>query len=138
SLTGGRQNPGTDQSAPEAALAGCGLRSRSRLGHTGFSHHTCTTPVGVPRPARPAMLPEMTQGDDGATAPPARDRRPPDRVALSADLRAALPDAGAAVLVTVAVFAFLYARMESGDSATVAVMPFMDDPGTYWMYLLSQ
>ncbi|WP_435845944.1 ferric reductase-like transmembrane domain-containing protein [Streptomyces huasconensis] len=84
------------------------------------------------------MLPEMTQGDDGAPAPPAPDRRPPDRVALSADLRAALPDAGAAVLVTGAVFAFLYARMESGDSATVAVMPFMDDPGTYWMYLLSQ
>ncbi|MFD8176078.1 ferric reductase-like transmembrane domain-containing protein [Streptomyces sp. NPDC059709] len=84
------------------------------------------------------MPPELTQGDDSATAPPARDRRPADRVALSADLRAALPDAGAAVLVTVAVFAFLYARMESGDSATVAVMPFMDDPGTYWMYLLSQ
>ncbi|MFD7749653.1 ferric reductase-like transmembrane domain-containing protein [Streptomyces sp. NPDC059698] len=84
------------------------------------------------------MLPDMTQGDDGATAPPARDRRPADRVALSADLRAALPDAGAAILVTAAVFAFLYARMESGDSATVAVMPFMDDPGTYWMYLLSQ
>ncbi|KUL63333.1 ferric reductase-like transmembrane domain-containing protein [Streptomyces sp. NRRL S-1521] len=84
------------------------------------------------------MLPEMTQGDDGGTAPPARDRRPTDRVALSADLRAALPDASAAILVTAAVFAFLYARMESGDSATVAVMPFMDDPGTYWMYLLSQ
>ncbi len=84
------------------------------------------------------MLPEMTQGDDGATAPPAPDRRPPDRVALSADLPAALPTTGAAVLVTGAVFAFLYARMESGDSATVAVMPFMDDPGTYWMYLLSQ
>ncbi|MFJ7182339.1 ferric reductase-like transmembrane domain-containing protein [Streptomyces massasporeus] len=85
------------------------------------------------------MLPETTPEDDGTTAPPpARDKRPPDRVVLRADLRAALPDAGAAVLVTAAVFVFLYARMESGDSATVAVMPFMDDAGTYWMYLLSQ
>jgi hypothetical protein len=54
------------------------------------------------------------------------------------DLRSALPDAGAAVVVTAAVFALLWARMESGTSDTVAVMPFMDDPGTYWMYLLSQ
>ncbi len=69
---------------------------------------------------------------------PAPDRRPDGRAALGADLRAALPDAGAAVAVTAAVFALLYARMASGDSATVAVMPFMDDPGTYWMYLLSQ
>lgn len=85
------------------------------------------------------MLPETTPEDDGTTTqPPARDRRPPDRVVLRADLRAALPDASAAVVVTAAVFMFLYARMESGDSATVAVMPFMDDPGTYWMYLLSQ
>ncbi|MVO87765.1 hypothetical protein GPA10_24140 [Streptomyces sp. p1417] len=84
------------------------------------------------------MLPETTPADDGTPQQPARDRRPAERVGLRADLRAALPDAAAAVLVTVAVFAFLYARMESGDSATVAVMPFMDDPGTYWMYLLSQ
>ncbi|MFE9339305.1 ferric reductase-like transmembrane domain-containing protein [Streptomyces sp. NPDC007063] len=85
------------------------------------------------------MLPEATPENDGTTAPPpARDKRPPDRVVLRADLRAALPDAGAAVLVTAAVFAFLYARMESGDSATVAVMPFMDDAGRYWMYLFSQ
>ncbi|MFF8451985.1 ferric reductase-like transmembrane domain-containing protein [Streptomyces leeuwenhoekii] len=84
------------------------------------------------------MLPETTPEDDGTTPPPARDRGPADRVVLRADLRAALPDASAAVVVTAAVFAFLYARMESGDSATVAVMPFMDDPGTYWMYLLSQ
>ncbi|QIJ66028.1 ferric reductase-like transmembrane domain-containing protein [Streptomyces sp. JB150] len=85
------------------------------------------------------MLPETTPENHGTTdPPPARDKRPPERVVLRADLRAALPDAGAAVLVTAAVFAFLYARMESGDSATVAVMPFMDDAGRYWMYLLSQ
>ncbi|MEU4968004.1 ferric reductase-like transmembrane domain-containing protein [Streptomyces smyrnaeus] len=84
------------------------------------------------------MLSETRPEDDGTSSPPARDRRPADGAALRADLRAALPDASAAVVVTVAVFVFLYARMESGDSATVAVMPFMDDPGTYWMYLLSQ
>ncbi|MBB5125731.1 hypothetical protein [Streptomyces griseoloalbus] len=69
---------------------------------------------------------------------PGRERIPADRVALRGDLRSAAPDATAAVLVTAAVFALLYARMESGDSDTVAVMPFMNDPGTYWMYLLSQ
>ncbi|CAL9363367.1 ferric reductase-like transmembrane domain-containing protein [Streptomyces sp. enrichment culture] len=84
------------------------------------------------------MLPETTPEDDGTAAPPARDRRPADRVALRADLRAALPDASAAVVVTALVCVLLWARMESGESDTVAVMPFMDDPGTYWMYLLSQ
>ncbi|WP_236239475.1 ferric reductase-like transmembrane domain-containing protein [Streptomyces sp. CC228A] len=84
------------------------------------------------------MLPDTTPEDDGATARPAPERRPDGRAALGADLRAALPDAGAAVAVTAAVFALLYARMASGDSATAAVMPFMGDPGTYWMYLLSQ
>ncbi|MER6997986.1 ferric reductase-like transmembrane domain-containing protein [Streptomyces sp. NPDC000410] len=67
-----------------------------------------------------------------------RARRRVGRVALRADLRSALPDAGAAVAVTVAVFALLYYRVRSGTSDTVAVMPFMADPDTYWMYLLSQ
>jgi hypothetical protein len=65
-------------------------------------------------------------------------RRNGGRVPLRADLRAAVPDAAAALGVTAVVFAFLYARMHSGASSTVAVMPFMDDPRTYWMYLLSQ
>ncbi|MEU1691379.1 ferric reductase-like transmembrane domain-containing protein [Streptomyces hirsutus] len=76
--------------------------------------------------------------DEGGTAAPRRQRPSADRIALRGDLRSALPDASAAVVLTGAVFAFLYVRMDSGDSATVAVMPFMDDPGTYWMYLLSQ
>ncbi|MFH8349693.1 ferric reductase-like transmembrane domain-containing protein [Streptomyces sp. NPDC018045] len=83
------------------------------------------------------MHPETT-GRDSTPPAPVRDRRDGGRVPLRADLKAALPDAGAAVVVTVAVFVFLYLRMRSGASATVAVMPFMDDPGTYWMYLLSQ
>ncbi|MER5994624.1 ferric reductase-like transmembrane domain-containing protein [Streptomyces viridosporus] len=84
------------------------------------------------------MLPDATPDADGTTAPPTRERSPVERATLRADLRAALPDATAAVVLTAAVFVFFWARMESGDSATVAVMPFMDDAGRYWMYLLSQ
>ncbi|MFC9826329.1 MULTISPECIES: ferric reductase-like transmembrane domain-containing protein [Streptomyces] len=84
------------------------------------------------------MTSDVRPDEDGAVTPSGRQRPPGDRVALRGDLRAALPDAGAAVTVTVLVFALLWARMESGASDTVAVMPFMDDPGTYWMYLLSQ
>ncbi|MFF9718684.1 ferric reductase-like transmembrane domain-containing protein [Streptomyces sp. NPDC014603] len=84
------------------------------------------------------MTSDVRPEEDGAAAPPERRRPPGDRVALRGDLRAALPDATAAVVVTALVFVFLWARMESGASDTVAVMPFMDDPGTYWMYLLSQ
>ncbi|MEU9215824.1 ferric reductase-like transmembrane domain-containing protein [Streptomyces sp. NPDC048376] len=84
------------------------------------------------------MLSDARPDEDGAADRPGRQRPPGDRVALRGDLRSALPDATAAVVVTALVFALLYARMESGASDTVAVMPFMDDPGTYWMYLLSQ
>ncbi|MEU6645610.1 ferric reductase-like transmembrane domain-containing protein [Saccharomonospora sp. NPDC046836] len=61
-----------------------------------------------------------------------------DRVALRADLRAAVPDATAALVVTAAVFAWLYARVRSGESATLAVMPFLADANAYWMYWLCQ
>ncbi|MFI8209913.1 ferric reductase-like transmembrane domain-containing protein [Streptomyces werraensis] len=84
------------------------------------------------------MTSDTRPDEDGVVAPTGRRRSPGERVALRGDLRAALPDATAAVVVTALVFALLWARMESGASDTVAVMPFMDDPGTYWMYLLSQ
>ncbi|MER5631471.1 ferric reductase-like transmembrane domain-containing protein [Streptomyces nitrosporeus] len=84
------------------------------------------------------MTSDTRPDEDGAVTPATQRRAPGGRVALRGDLRAALPDATAAVVVTALVFAFLYARMGSGASDTVAVMPFMDDPGTYWMYLLSQ
>ncbi|MEU1082606.1 ferric reductase-like transmembrane domain-containing protein [Streptomyces sp. NPDC005908] len=84
------------------------------------------------------MTSDVRPDEDGAVSPSGRQRPPGDRVALRGDLRAALPDATAAVVVTVLVFALLWVRMDSGASDTVAVMPFMDDPGTYWMYLLSQ
>lgn len=120
------------------ALAGSGLGGTDHLNHTcNFHDHAHRPPVAAARKAQ-EMLPEPTSQADGTSAQPAPDRPAVDRVALRADLRAAVPDASAAVAVTVAVFGFFYLRMESGDSATVAVMPFMDDPATYWMYLLSQ
>ncbi|MFE4053068.1 hypothetical protein ACFX45_27745, partial [Streptomyces sp. YIM B13518] len=66
------------------------------------------------------MTSETRPDEDGAVAPPGRRRPPGDRVALRGDLRSALPDAGAAVVVTALVFALLWARMESGASDTVA------------------
>ncbi|MEZ7005287.1 ferric reductase-like transmembrane domain-containing protein [Streptomyces sp. AD55] len=84
------------------------------------------------------MLPDATPEAGGTTTPPTRGRGAAERVTLRADLRAAVPDASAAVVVTAAVFVFFWARMEAGTSSTVAVMPFMDDARTYWMYLLSQ
>ncbi|WP_217199289.1 ferric reductase-like transmembrane domain-containing protein [Streptomyces buecherae] len=84
------------------------------------------------------MLPDTTPEGAEVTASRGRGRRGADRVALRGDLRAAVPDAVAALVVTAGVFVFLYVRMDSGASATVAVMPFMDDSRTYWMYLLSQ
>lgn len=49
------------------------------------------------------------------------------RPGLRADLRAAVPDAAAALVVTAAIFVWLYLRVRSGASATVAVMPFLAD-----------
>ncbi|GHE90481.1 membrane protein [Streptomyces werraensis] len=96
------------------------------------------TAAAVARAREALMTSDMRPDEDGVVAPTGRRRSPGERVALRGDLRAALPDATAAVVVTALVFALLWARMESGASDTVAVMPFMDDPGTYWMYLLSQ
>ncbi|MGW0142050.1 ferric reductase-like transmembrane domain-containing protein [Streptomyces calvus] len=79
-----------------------------------------------------------SSGGSSGGRPPGEEGGRAGRVTLRRDLRSAVPDASAAVVVTAAVFALLYTRMESGTSDTVAVMPFMDDPGTYWMYLLSQ
>lgn len=49
-----------------------------------------------------------------------------------------MPDGLAALAVTAGVFVFLYARIESGASDTVAVMPYMADAQAYWVYFLSQ
>ncbi|QBI56372.1 ferric reductase-like transmembrane domain-containing protein [Streptomonospora litoralis] len=62
-----------------------------------------------------------------------------DWAALRADLRAAVPDAAAALVVTAAIFAWLYARIHSGTSPTIDVMPMLGEhPDRYWMYWLCQ
>ncbi|GAA2408096.1 ferric reductase-like transmembrane domain-containing protein [Streptomyces glaucosporus] len=72
------------------------------------------------------------------TTTPAERRRRFDRSALRADLRAALPDATAALAVTAGIFAWLYARVSSGESMTLQVMPDLADADRYWMYWLCQ
>ncbi|MBK1782706.1 ferric reductase-like transmembrane domain-containing protein [Prauserella cavernicola] len=69
---------------------------------------------------------------------PARSRTGLDRAALRADLRAALPDATAALALTGAIFLFLYVRVRAATSDTLAVMPFLADANEYWMYWLCQ
>ncbi|GAA3629406.1 hypothetical protein GCM10023079_19910 [Streptomyces chitinivorans] len=49
---------------------------------------------------------------------------------------AAVPDATAALVITAGVFAWLYARVESGASMTLQVMPDLADADRYWMYWL--
>ncbi|AZM50841.1 iron reductase [Streptomyces sp. WAC 06738] len=57
---------------------------------------------------------------------------------MKADLRAAGPDAGIALVVTGAIFVWLYVRVDNGSSATVQVMPMLADADRYWMYWLCQ
>lgn len=57
---------------------------------------------------------------------------------LRADLRTARLDATIALLVTLAVFGWLYYRVAAGTSPTIAVMPDLADPGRYWMYWMCQ
>ncbi|WP_307868975.1 ferric reductase-like transmembrane domain-containing protein [Umezawaea beigongshangensis] len=60
------------------------------------------------------------------------------RPGLRTDLRTAVFDAAAALTITIAIFAWLYARVRSGTSATLAVMPYLADANTYLMYWLCQ
>ncbi|EHR60265.1 ferric reductase-like transmembrane domain-containing protein [Saccharomonospora cyanea] len=70
---------------------------------------------------------------------PAVEGRPTRRgTGLRADLRVAVFDASAALLVTLGLFAWLTARIASGESPTLAVMPFLADAGQYWLYWLCQ
>ncbi|MFG3256045.1 ferric reductase-like transmembrane domain-containing protein [Streptomyces sp. NPDC048172] len=76
----------------------------------------------------------VTEPLPGPSRPSGGERR----VTLRRDIRAAGLDFGVSLLVTAAVFALLYARIRSGASDTVKVMPFMKDADTFWMYWLSQ
>ncbi|MGV9311298.1 ferric reductase-like transmembrane domain-containing protein [Streptomyces sp. NPDC003691] len=61
------------------------------------------------------------------------------RVTLRSDLRAGRLDGLAALVITAALFALIWARITSRASSTATVMPFMaDDPGSFWLYFLSQ
>lgn len=83
-------------------------------------------------PAGPPSRPE----------PPSAPRRGPtprtDWAGLRADLRAAVPDATAALVITAVIFVVLYARIDAGSSPTLQVMPFLADADRYWMYWLCQ
>ncbi|GAA2139549.1 ferric reductase-like transmembrane domain-containing protein [Streptomyces synnematoformans] len=61
-----------------------------------------------------------------------------DWAGFGADVRAAGTDAGIALVVTGAVFAWLYVRVDNGSSATIQVMPMLADADKYWMYWLCQ
>lgn len=71
-------------------------------------------------------------------APRLRRRRGTGSTRLRADLRGAVPDATAALVITGAIFAWLYVRASSGTSMTLQVMPFMADASQFWMYWLCQ
>lgn len=61
-----------------------------------------------------------------------------DWTGLKADIRAAGVDAGISLVVTGAIFVWLYVRVDSGSSATLQVMPMLADADKYWMYWLCQ
>ncbi|ASO19566.1 DMSO/TMAO reductase YedYZ heme-binding membrane subunit [Actinoalloteichus hoggarensis] len=70
-----------------------------------------------------------------ATEAKTEERRRP--TGLRADLRASIPDATAALVLTGLIFWFLFDRVLSGNSPTLEVMPYLD-PHAYWMYWLCQ
>ncbi|APU14105.1 ferric reductase-like transmembrane domain-containing protein [Actinoalloteichus fjordicus] len=70
-----------------------------------------------------------------ATEAKTEERRRP--AGLRADLRAAIPDATAALVITGLIFWFLFDRVLAGSSPTLEVMPYLD-PHAYWMYWLCQ
>ena len=62
-----------------------------------------------------------------------------DGAAFRQDLRAAWLDASIALLITLAIFAWLTWRIHAGTSPTIDVIPtFAGGAGTYWMYWMSQ
>ncbi|RCV48218.1 ferric reductase-like transmembrane domain-containing protein [Marinitenerispora sediminis] len=77
--------------------------------------------------------------DSGSPSTPRPAARPRTGWAgFRADLRAALPDASAALVVTAVIYVVLYARIESGSSQTLQVMPFLADADEYRLYWLCQ
>ncbi|PRY02467.1 ferric reductase-like transmembrane domain-containing protein [Allonocardiopsis opalescens] len=79
-------------------------------------------------------------GDSAAESAPPRKRRGRriDLAGFAADLRGAVPDASAALVITGLIFWWLYSRVAAGVSQTVQVMPFLADANQYWVYWLCQ
>ncbi|MFC4565188.1 ferric reductase-like transmembrane domain-containing protein [Nocardiopsis mangrovi] len=84
--------------------------------------------------------PETTPTPQRTPQSAARNRPRPrtDWAGLKADLRSAVPDATAALVVTAVIYAVLYVRVDAGTSMTLDVMPFLADADEYWMYWLCQ
>lgn len=61
-----------------------------------------------------------------------------DWPALRADLRGAVPDASLAVIVTALIYWLLYTRIANGTSATIKIMPMLEDADEFWMYWMCQ
>ncbi|MFR9725530.1 ferric reductase-like transmembrane domain-containing protein [Streptomyces sp. MS19] len=57
---------------------------------------------------------------------------------LKADLRAAVPDASLALVITGLIFWWLWARIENGSSPSLRIMPPFETPSEYWWYWLCQ
>lgn len=57
---------------------------------------------------------------------------------LRKDLVGALPDAAVALVITALLYVWLYRLAQEGQSNTVLVMPFMDNPDAHRWYWLSQ
>ncbi|MDT0266690.1 ferric reductase-like transmembrane domain-containing protein [Streptomyces sp. DSM 44915] len=76
------------------------------------------------------------------TAPPDRPGRAGragfDWAGLRADLRGAVPDASLALVITLLIYWLLYARVANGTSATIEIMPMLEDADAYWMYWMCQ
>src|SRR5690606_27550794 len=125
-----------------------GFASARRTAHGSVVSSPPSAPT-VPRvvivaraPAAPGHGEGATQGGvtvmgQTARAHP-RSARRFDRAGLVRDLRAATLDASAALVLTLGVFAWLYARIASGVSPTLEVMPFLADAGRYWLYWMCQ
>ncbi|ANW19390.1 ferric reductase-like transmembrane domain-containing protein [Streptomyces clavuligerus] len=93
--------------------------------------------------AAPGAEASVPAGSAPETSVPAARREEPggarNRVTLRSDLRASVWDGLLALLVTGAVFALLWVRIQDRSSSTATVMPFMaDDPEGFWVYFLSQ
>ncbi|UED86207.1 ferric reductase-like transmembrane domain-containing protein [Streptomyces profundus] len=83
----------------------------------------------------------MAEVSESAVSSPKRERKRRARfdwAGLRADLRAAVPDASLALVITGLIYWLLYVRVENGSSATIKIMPMLADADKFWMYWMCQ